>query len=346
MQRPTVKDIAQEADVSIATVSRVLNNHANINEEIRQRVLSAAEELGYEKYEKPERGRGKSLKEIGFVLAHSGADNPDMFWLPVLQGAETEASKGHIRLTYQGVSADIDSAELVSKIQEMRVDGLLLVGPFTSEAVRSVQQLNIPCVLIDNYVRSTNKPLDAVLANNVEGIKDAVREVISKGHHNIAFVGGHTCTAQDIYTFRQRKMGYLEALAEAGLPVVNDLLLEVDVTSSQEIDAACQRLLASGTPFSAVICVNDPTAGHVANALRKYHKRIPEDISILGFDDIAIATYMTPALTTVHVPTATMGATAVKRLLERYADPDSAAVTSLIDVYLVHRNSVVATKSS
>ncbi|GCE22956.1 LacI family DNA-binding transcriptional regulator [Dictyobacter kobayashii] len=343
MQRSiTVKDIAQKAGVSIATVSRVLNNHANINDGIRQRVLKVAEELGYEKYEKPERARGKNLKEIAFVLTHGDVVTPDIFWMPILQGAETEANKARIRLTYQGVDANIKPALLISKIQELRTDGLLLVGPFTPETVRAAQEIGLPCVLIDNYIRSRVKPIDAVLADNAGGVKDAMEYLISIGHRNIAFVGGHTTASKYIYTFRQRQAGYLQALQEANLPIIDELLLDIDVTSLEEIDEACQRLLDSHRPFSAMVCANDPTASYMMRALHKRNVRIPEDVSIIGFDDVAIARHLTPALTSVHVPTDAMGALAVKRLIERHSEPDGLAITHLVDVHLVHRNSVIA----
>jgi LacI family transcriptional regulator len=342
MQRSaTVKDIAQGAEVSIATVSRVLNNHANINEDIRQRVLQVAEELGYEKNEKPLRPRGKNLKEIGFLLAGDVDVDANIFWLPVLQGAEMEASKARLRLSYQGVATNIETSLLIHKILEMRTDGLLLVGPFPPDAVRAVQALTIPYVLIDNYMHIPGQTIDAVLSDNIAGIKDAVKYLVSKGHHNIVFVGGHTTASKEIYTFRQRKVGYIEALQEAGLPLIPELLLEIDVTSIEEINEACRRLINTQVPFTAMVCVNDPTASYMVKALREHNVRIPQDVSCIGFDDIAIAEHMTPSLTTIHVHTDLMGSLAVKRLIERNADPKAVGITYLVDVNLVERDSVI-----
>lgn len=113
------------------------------------------------------------------------------------------------------------------------------------------------------------------------------------------------------------------------------------MNSLDEIDVAAQRLVTSQIPFSALVCVNDPTASYMVKALRERGRRIPEDISCVGFDDVAIARHMTPTLTTIHVHTDLMGVQAIKRLIERNTDPAAVGMTYLIDVNLIERDSVI-----
>jgi DNA-binding LacI/PurR family transcriptional regulator len=347
----TVKDIAQEAAVSIATVSRVLNNRDNIKDELRERVLNVAAELGYFKTNGQlpvPRNERRALKEIGFLLNYNDLEEPSpdtSFWAHMLHGAEIEARKSNINVTYRSVGTKQPSYLLLNKLHEMRVGGILLVGPARPAIVEAIALTDIPLVLIDNYVRLSGRLIDAVLSDNFEGTKEAVSHLIDKGHRRIAFLGGYAVNnplPQDkIYTFERRKEGYFSALRDAGLPILDELVTSCNILQPDDIFAACQRLLATKSPFSALFCVNDPAAGRAMKALRELGVRIPEDISIVGFDNAEIAEHLTPPLTTVHVNKEAMGAAAVKSLMARVADPQAPGVTSILDVELIKRASVV-----
>lgn len=347
----TVREIAQCAEVSIATVSRVLNNHDNINEQVKQRVLEAAAQLGYFKpasksagRETTLRGAERQLKEIGYLFCYSDLGTPeiDPFWAPILYGAEAEAHKKKMRLIYQSIPRHQPVYTLQTRLHEMRTDGILLVGPSEEETIRAIQAMHIPLVLIDNYASHVEPKVDAVLADNYEGAKLAVKYLISQGHRQIAYIGGHTHVSpiNDIYTFSWRKEGYSAALREAGLPVNPDLIQECDLWLPDEIYASCKRLIDIREPVSAIFCVNDPVASRTIKGLREYGLRVPEDISVVGFDNIGMAEHLTPTLTTVHVPKEAMGATAIKALEARVAEPEAVNVTYTLGVHLVIRDSV------
>jgi len=344
----TVKEIAVEADVSIATVSRVLNNHNNINEELRHRVLQAASKLGYFKtgrQDSSSRSEKRALKEIGFLLTYSEREEPplDTFWAYILHGAEMEARKSNIYVTYRSIGLNQPPYQLLSKLHEMRVGGILLVGPAYPETVRSIVATNIPLVLVDNYVRLPEQQIDAVLSDNFEGTKEAVSYLIAEGHRQIAFLGGYTAASprpNKIYTFGRRKEGYLSALREAGLPVHDELIETCNLPQYDEIYAACKRLVEAASPFSALCCVNDPAAEQALKALRELGLRVPDDVSVVGFDDSEVAEYFTPPLTTVRVHKEAMGAVAVRSLIARIADPQAISTTTIVDVTLVKRESV------
>ncbi|GHO42984.1 LacI family DNA-binding transcriptional regulator [Ktedonospora formicarum] len=341
----TVKDIAKEAEVSIATVSRVLNNHSNIKDELRQRVLQVAVDLGYFKSSpSSSRQKKRALKEIGFLLTYSDLDEPplDIFWLHILHGAEIEARKSDIRVTYCGVSLNMPQYELLSKLHAMHLDGILLVGPANSTMVHTIQATNVPLVLVDNYVRIPGQHIDSVLSANFEGTKEAVGYLIEEGHCQIAFLGGYVSQRQNIiYTFERRKEGYLSALSDAHLPIHNELQQFCNISNADDVYAACKRLIDSRLPFSALFCVNDGTANYAMQSLRELGRRVPEDISIVGFDDVDIASHLSPPLTTVRVHKEVMGATAIKSLMARIASPEAVGLTHTIDVDLVKRASVL-----
>ncbi len=347
----TIKDVASHADVSVGTVSRVFNNHSNVTDEIRQRVLKAASELGYHGRSTPDnaaRPPTRSLKEIGFLYySHIDANvensvgiNP--FWSHILHGAENEARKSNIKMTYRSIG-DVSYSQqlLLSTIYDMRLGGILLVGPTEPEVVKVIQMAKLPLVLVDNYVPRLS--VDAVLCDNFEGGREAVEYLIQAGHRQIAFFGGPTLQGprpiNQIYPIERRAAGYRTALLDAGIPVRYDLYESGDLTAEGGY-LACQRLLAKAIPFTAIFCANDSTAIGVLKALHDAGKSVPEDVSLIGFDDISTTEYLSPALTTIRVNKEALGSTAVKHLVARASDMDAVSVASILEVELIERDSV------
>ncbi len=345
----TVKDVAERADVSIATVSRVLNNQGNINEEMRLRVIKVASELGYNKsvsQNAPVRSNEHVLKEIHFLFNAGNSIEKtklDPFWAPILHGAESEARKLNSKMLYHGIGQHYLPSELLTKLQETSTSGILLVGPARLENVQALFATTRPMVLVDNFVSFEGLRINAVLSDSFEGTREAVKYLIREGHQHIAFVGGYTPLSPKpykVYTFERRKDGYLSALREAGLTIHEALIETCDVDDPEDVLAACQRLLATQLPISAIFCANDPTASWVMKALQALGRRIPEDVSVVGFDDADLAEHLTPALTTMRVNREAMGSMAVKSLLARATDPQAICTTTLLGVELIRRSSV------
>lgn len=351
----TIKDVASQAEVSVGTVSRVFNNHSNVTDEIRQRVLKAASELGYHGRSTPDNTvrppANRSLKEIGFLyysyidaidanVESSVGANP--FWSHILHGAESQARKSNIKMTYRAIyDASRSPQLLLSTIYDMKLGGILLVGPTEMETIKVIQMAKLPLVLVDNYVPRTS--VDAVLCDNFEGGREAVEYLIQAGHRQIAFIGGPTLEGprpiNRIYTIERRAAGYRTALLDAGIPVDYNLYESGDLTAEGGYQA-CQRLLAKNVAFSALFCANDTTAIGALKALRDAGRRVPEDVSLVGFDDIDTCQYLSPALTTIRVNKEALGSTAVKNLVARAADMDAVSVSSILEVELVERDSV------
>ncbi len=343
----TLKDVAQEARVSIGTVSRVFNNHANVTEEVRLRVLKAATQLGYfgvggQEARSPDASR--IVREIGFlfcsVVTNNGiASNP--FWSQILHGVEGEARKTNIKVTYRSLDNVQGIPEtLLTTIYELKLGGILLVGPADNQVVDLLRGTGIPLVLVDNYVSGIN----AVVGNNFEGARAAVEYLINMGHRQIAFIGGPLLEGSNhpvntIYTIERRAEGYRVALLDAGLAIPHQLH-ETANLSTEGGYAACQRLLAQDQPFSALFCANDEMAIGAMKALREAGLHVPDDISLVGFDDIDMVEHLVPALTTVHVNKEALGTVALKRLLSLMIYPDPVNVTSVLEVDLIVRDSV------
>lgn len=345
----TVKDVARRASVSIGTVSRVFHNYSNVGDPIRERVLQAADELGYKRTiggtdSPPDQSR--QLKEIAFMYA-TAVDDPrtltsNPFWSYILLGVQREAKRASIRVTY---TTEYDfsqtSADLATQIQKMKLDGILLVGPAEREHILALKRLQIPLVLVDNYLPGSL--IDSVACNNFEGARQATNFLIEQGHSQIAFIGGPLLEAprpiNKIYTLERRSAGYRTALLEAGLTVDYRLYEACQLNPASGAEA-CQRLLQRDLPFTAIFCANDEIAIGVMKALKDAGKSVPEDVSVIGFDDITLVEHLTPALTTVRVPKEAMGAMAMKCLQARACEPYLPIASTVLEVELIVRETV------
>lgn len=350
----TTQDVAQAAAVSRVTVSRVLNNHGNVTERVRQRVLQAAADVGY--LSRPPRppilsagastaGRSPAVRDIGFFFVSILGEEPlgdNPFWTPVLHGVEQEASAAGIHVTYRSVTAYADRpGALLELVRSASLDGILLVGPASEPIVRALHRADVPLVLVDNVVHGV--PADAVLGDCFGGGRAAVRHLVGLGHRDVAFVGGPYVESEPpghrtnaIWSVEQRALGYLSALNEAGIAPDHCLYEGCNLTTDGGY-AACRRLLAAGRRFTAIFCANDLCAIGVIGALHEAGLSVPSDVSVIGFDDIVVARHLIPPLTTVHVDKEAIGAWAIQRLLARALAPTAISSTTCLHVELVER---------
>ncbi len=350
----TAKDVALHADVSVGTVSRVFNNHSNVSEDIRQRVLKVAADLGYFRGSlTPARPESRILKEVGFLYASSIEDTPatvDPYWTPIFHGVESESRKFNIKITYRTIT-DIQHSPhlLATTLYEMRLGGVLLVGQFDAEAISAIQATRTPLVLVDEYVADLAQPVDTILPNNFQGARMAMDALFQAGHRQIAFIGGPVAPGPrptyKIYSVEQRWISYCMTFLDRALSIPYDLVEHGNLTLDGGY-AACKRLLErKAGSFSAIFCVDDITAIGAMKALREAGYNIPEDISLIGFDGINLGEHITPALSTIHIDTPAMGAVALKTLVARATDPDTPCVTTLLAAKLLLRNTIASPRS-
>jgi DNA-binding LacI/PurR family transcriptional regulator len=354
----TTQDVARAAAVSRVTVSRVLNNHHNVTDGVRQRVLRAAADLGYlSQRSRPTliSGNGTTatrqipvLRDIGFFFTALGVEQPsgNPFWSLVLHGVEQEASAAGMHVTYRSIGGLADQPEaLLEAVSSARLDGVLLVGPASDEAVQALRGAERPLVLVDQAVAGV--PVDAVVSDNFGGTREAVGHLVELGHRDIAFLGGPfrvsppplSHRTSTVWSIEQRAQGYRVALSEAGIRP-DDRLYYGDDLGTYSGYADCQRLLASSRRFTAICCANDEIAIGAMRALHEAGLSVPRDVSVVGFDDIEVAEHLIPPLTTVRVDKEAIGACAVDRLVARALAPASVTATTVLHVELVRRGTV------
>lgn len=328
----TIRQVAHEAAVSVGTVSRVLNSKPGVSEGTRHHVLAVARELGYTL---PRRSHLSTS-----TVTHLGLLNRPMrdalpaspFYADVFNGIEQICHPLHINLSYS--SLDVVNGYLRSlpaMVSDDRISGLILIGAIAQGVVESVvSSVQAPIVLVDNCL--PNCPWDAVMTDNPYGITLAADLLISQGHRHVALIGG-----PDHPSIVERRQGYEETMRRYNLTPVVAESAGLELADGEQ---AAVELLRQAPETTAIVCSNDLQA---MGALRKFQVlgyRVPEDFSIVGFDDINLAQLTSPPLTTVRVGRRALGQVATQLLLGRISAPDRPATRAIVGVTLVERASV------
>lgn len=288
----TIRDVAARAGVSVATVSRVFNNKGPIREETVRRVMEVAGALQYVPHAGARSLSTRSTRTIGVVL-------PDLygeFFSEVIRGIDLAARQAGFHLLLSGSHADREEMRAVVQAMRGLVDGLIVMSPdLEPSALVADLPPQMPVVLLN--ARVGGHP--SVTIDNAAGARDVVRHLHKLGHRRIAFVGGPEQNADA----EQRRRGYRNAMKDLALGPI-----ELDGTFTEESGFEAGRRIAAREPRpSAVFAANDAMAIGALSAFREAGLRIPEDLALVGFDDIPIARFLTPPLTTVKVPIAELG---------------------------------------
>jgi LacI family transcriptional regulator len=303
----SIKEVALKAGVSIATVSRVLNDKGPVAVETRQRILAAIEQLRYVPH-----GAARSL--ITNQTDTTGVLLPDLygeFFSEVIRGIDLAARRSGFHVLISGFHSDRAEIEAVLRALRGRVDGLIVLSPdVDAQSLRRNLPETLPVVLLNTPVDGDGADFDAINLDNHGGAFAMVRHLAGLGHRRIAFLRGPEENADA----RERLRGYRDALLS--LEIAGEGALELGGDFSEESGyRAGQRLLALQPRPTAVFAANDSMAIGCLFALREAGARVPGDIALAGFDDIPIARYITPSLSSVHVPIAELGTRAMERLL-------------------------------
>ena len=300
----TIKDVAREANVSVATVSRVLNGSGPVSAETQHRIREVAGRLRYVPH-----GGARSL--ITSKTDTLGVLLPDLygeFFSEVIRGMDDTAQRNGFHLIISRAHATKHGIETALRAMRGRVDGVVAMSPdLDSESL-----LNVPATLPVVFLCSApgGKEIDSLIIDNCRGARAMVRHLIALGHERIAIIKG----APRNYDASERLRGYRLALREAGLKPDRSLELEGGFTEAGGYAAALQIVELNPRP-TAVFAANDSMAIGALSALRESGIRVPEDMAVAGFDDIPLARYMDPPLSSVRVPICELGARAVEMLL-------------------------------
>lgn len=332
--KATIRDVARQAGVSVATVSRVFNDSGPVSPDTRHRIRDAAREL---RYTPNSAARSLSVKRTHTL----GALLPDLygeFFSEVIRGIDETAQRHHHHLLIS--SSHNDRAQIAAALRAMRgrVDGLLLMSPgVDAETLTAELPEELPVVLLNCPVREARYATLAI--DNRGGAVAMVEHLLAAGHRSIAFIRG----APRNHDARERLLGYRAALRAAGVERVAAWELPGDFTEQAGYDAVGTLLRLDPLP-TALFAANDAMAVGALSALRESGLRVPGDISVTGFDDIPIARYLTPSLTTVRVGVSALGARAAAILLQTLAgDGPPSPIHAVLPTSLVVRASCGAT---
>ena len=325
----TIKDVAREANVSVATVSRALNGHPNVAEDVRQRVLGIADRLRYSPHHAARSLSSRRTQTIGVVL-------PDLygeFFSELMRGIDQVARERGLHLLVSSYHGNPREQGAALRTMRGRVDGLLLMSPFVAGAEALAADLPpMPVVLMNPALVVDGQA--SVGVDNHGGAMAMVRHLVEAGHRSIAFIAG----PEDNFDAGERLRGYRDALSQL-LPGVEPQVLPGDFGEASGHRAG-QALLEGPQRPDAVFAANDMMALGCLFAFSQGGLRVPGDIALAGFDDIPLSRYVHPPLTTMRVEIAELGARAIQRLLADEQDgPHPSRSCELLQPKLVVRAS-------
>jgi LacI family transcriptional regulator len=308
----TSRDVARTAGVSQATVSRVLQCSDNVTDETRKRVMNAVAETGYEPNVLARAMKTQRTQTIGVVVAR--ITNP--YYPQLIEALSAELASANQRMVLW-TSEGAGDASALEAIRQRMVDGVVFTT-VTAESVPLHEALrrNAPVVTLNRSVEGI--ACDQVTSDNLAGSAQVVQYLVGVGHSRLGFIGGPIGPS----TSAERERGFRQGVAAAGLHVDERLCQRGDF-SHEDGHAAMRDLLALEEPPTAVFCVNDLTAMGAIDGARSLGRDVPEDVWVVGYDDIAMSSWEGYDLTTVRQPITQMAALAVKLLLRRIGEPET-----------------------
>jgi LacI family transcriptional regulator len=296
----TMRTLADAAGVDVSTVSRALRNDPKISDEQKQRILSIAKESNYKK-------RKSTASQIAYFIDKRFFLLTSPFYNRVIEGIESESKRNGYSFQFNSLEPTSFSLEGVSLTG---IAGMIITSCYHDEFISELKRFNVPMVLIDYYIPTER--ISSVLVDNVDGIYTAVCHLASFGHRRIAYMKGNV---SDIGV-RDRLAGFQRAVEALALDGDPGLVIGSDFGISNGYAAMKDFLASVSRPPTAVMCANDMLAIGAMEALKERGLAIPRDVSVMGFDDIDLATEVIPNLSTMHIPKQAMGRLAVQRLME------------------------------
>ena len=335
MARVTLKDVARRAGVTTATVSYALSGKRPISEATKQRVMEAIAELDYV----PDlNARGLSMRDsklIGVVVPQTEPGERLMFqnsfYSEVLGSIEYYARQQGYHIL---ISATDANESYLTLAKQRNLDGIIVIGMYPDAFYQQMKKTQIPIVLIDSYCN--DHYYHNIRIDDAYGSYLATRYMLECGHTRIAFFAGQM---KENGVMKKRLLGYRQALEEFQVPYEREYVFEGQIDYASGI-ALADRLMDQGLPATGVVAAADILAIGAAKGFFERGKRVPEDYSLIGFDDVEIAQYLTPGLTTIRQQISLKGQKAVELLLKHIEDPTLPKQEEILPLQLVVRGSV------
>jgi LacI family transcriptional regulator len=333
----TIKDVAREASVSVATVSRALNGHENVAEGVRKHVVEIASRLRYQPHAAARSLSSRSTQTIGVVL-------PDLygeFFSELIRGIDVVARSRRQHLLVSSYHGHPEEQGEALRAMRGRVDGLLVLSPYADRPGFLTDNLptSLPAVLINTHLPEASYPVLSI--DNYGGSVAMTRHLVEAGHRRIAFIGG----PDGNFDASERLRGYRDALQEL-LPSAVAIEMPGDFSEASGYEAG-KLILASNQRPDAIFAANDMTALGCLYAFNEAGVKVPEEIALAGFDDIPLARFVHPTLTTMRVNIAELGGQALTRLLAAIdtTDGNEPSMQTLVPELIVRESSVAAPRA-
>ncbi|KYZ76958.1 LacI family transcriptional regulator [Anaerosporomusa subterranea] len=300
-----IKEVAKQAGVSASTVSRVLTGNIPVAAETRQKVLDAVKDMNYQPNPLAQGLKGTRIKAIGLFIPNVR----DLVFPAAVRGIEDTAKQHGYTVVLCNTDESIEKE--LSYIQNLRrrlINGFILsTARSNSPHLLALKEEKFPMVCL---IRHLGEELDAVVLDNRDGAYQAVKYLVQRGHRKIVILNGN----MEVYLYRERFAGYRQALEEAGIPLDKRLIFD-NINGWDESGRVVRDMLNSGVRPDAIFGTSDPKAIGVLKAVKDCGFRVPDDISVIGFDDSDIAAFLDPPLTTVAQPFYEMGVKACEKLI-------------------------------
>jgi DNA-binding LacI/PurR family transcriptional regulator len=321
-----IRDVAELASVSVATVSRVLNGDPNVDGELRERVRTAVAQLGYRPNRLARNLRRQQMEAIGIVVPD--IENPH--FAEMVRIIEVVALQAGYRVLVCNTDEDGDrQAACLRMLADERVSGIVLSPSDPRGSIDQLRDLAIPVVAIDRAL--DHATTDTLVADNVPAVRAATQRLIDAGHRSIAFVGGRS----EVETGSERQEGYLSAIETAGLQPI----LANGGFRREAAQAAVTALLQHAEPVSGLVVANNLMALGALYAIRDCGLRVPRDISVISVDNPPWAELLDPPLTVLAQPIRAMATRAVELMIQRIRGEKSGAVREVFPLELIVRQS-------
>lgn len=332
-KRVSMREIAQQAGVSIATVSMVLNDNPKITEATRKKVLAVVNRVGYKPNRIAQSLSGKYTRVLGVLLPTLRHALADPYFGELISGICDRAARLGHKVTLESAKPDfIRERRHVELLERRFVDGVLCLGFNDRHGfLRDFAELNHPMMVVNTEFPQWG--LNHVVCDYVSGARQVMTYLLQLGHERIAMVHG----SEDIATTRRVQEVFLDATSRAGLPTDATWMADGRFTEEHGAQAA-RRLLAAHPDLTAIFAGNDKMALGVMSHLAEAGRRVPQDVSVVGCDDIPYAAFLTPKLSTVHTPLYEVGALACERLVEQIRGRTE-PVAEVLPTHLVLRDS-------
>jgi len=327
----TIYEVSKLAGVSLATVSRVMNNSGKVTSKTQQKVMAAMKELDYRPNAMAQSLASNRSNSVGVLVP--------MFYGPfygeMLSGLEEELrAEGKHAVITAGHSDAMDEKSGIEFLLSRSCDALIIHADEISDYyLLELSKGTVPIILVNRLIPEMAE--NCIVLNNEQGGYLATKAVLDLGHRELAYISGPHWKADA----NARLAGHKRALAEYGLALDERLMVEGNYEESGGI-RGMQQLLQLGLPFSVVICANDETAAGASGVLREQGLAIPEDVSVMGFDNVFFARYFRPKLATVNQPANEMGRMAARCALKAAYKLEHLEIQNLFEPSLVMRNSV------